>query len=1552
MFFVCFVSFVVRLSSDLFRGALLLIVDNIQNMHTRIRAVLCLTGIFILLATTANAQRQMEKLGRGVVALRMNTTNVYVGWRLLGTDPDDIGFNLYRVTGGTTNKLNAQPLTNTTDYVDTGANLALTNVYFVRPVLGGTEQLASVSFSLPSNAPVRPYLAIPLHQEAGDGTIVWGHVAVGDLDGDGEYDFVINRSDSPNQDPANTHAASTDTIKIEGYRRDGTFLWRIDLGWNIEVGNDYAPMLVYDVNGDGIAEIITPTSEGTTDGTGVTIGDTDGDGITDYRNADGRVLSGPEFVSVFSGLTGKELGRTNWIPRGNVSDWGDAYGNRVSRHLSGIAYLDGIRPSIVICRGIYALTKVQAWNFRDGAFSNVWSWSSAGNAAYEGQANQNIRMGDADGDGKDEILHGALTLDHDGTVLYCTGLGHGDFSSFSDVDPDRPGLEMWAVHENPNSSKGIELHDAATGAILWGKGTTNDTDRGLAADIDPRYKGYECYAGAGVITNGLYDCKGNLITLNKPSYCNSALWWDADLCRELMNGATDGIHVDKWVYTNNTLNSLLVTGTGGMGILGSGDVLGDWREEAFSLYNNTEIRIFTTTIPATNRLYTLMHDPVYRLSQVVQPMRNLSPPQPGFYLGHGMAKPPVPPVSDADLVWRGGLAANAWDAGVTANWFTNGLWISNFTATVFQTGKSVLFDVTGSNQVPVNLAGTLLPGAVKVQSVTDYVFGGSGSLAGTMRLIKAGPGRLTVNTTNSCTGQTTVSEGTLLVNGSLDQSPVMVESRGKAGGAGRLGQGLIVQTGGGVIPGNGTNQAGIFTVSNNMTLLGDVICSFDLSNDPSGVTNANDRINVAGNLALSGTNHIEINALNGALAPGTYTLITYSGSLSGSVTNLKVGVPYSYISVLTNPPGQIALVVTGTRLPVSLTWRGAGGGSWDVGISSNWLAGSTVERFQTLDTIRFDDTGAAIPTVTLTIMLAPASVTVDATASYTFTGSGYLSGPTGLMKTNSGTLTILTTNDYTGITTVSGGTLSVALLANGGLPGALGAGGTDPGNLVLNAGTLRYTGPTNSTDRGATLAGSVTFDAPSLTNALTVSGTLAGNGALTKTGNGTLTLSGVNSFPGGATVNAGTLMLGQTDGAGTGQITLNGGTLWLNASGVPANFGNAVNVAAASTIIVSGTGNNNQSVNGTWSGSAPLSLNIGGGGTFSFRGNIEGYSGTVAVTGIGSLRFYGSTTGSSAAAFDLGNSTAVIFTREGGTFSLGSLTGGTGTVLRGAASTANPSTFIVGGNNATAAYAGAITDGTKGGAATVAIVKTGTGIWTLTASNTYSGGTTVNGGELRVNNTTGSGTGTNAVTVNNGGTLGGTGIIRGAVTVNTGGTLAPGASAGTLTISNNLTLSSGAVLNFELGATNVSDKIVVSGALALGGTLNVTNLAGFGTNTYTLITYGGALSGTLPAIGVMPSGYTGTLNTNTSGQVKLVVQVAPKPPVFDGVTLTSSNLTLSGSGGTANGNYYVLMATNLVTPLAQWQFIATNQFDTNGNFTVTNLAYTNAPQRFYLLRLQ
>jgi autotransporter-associated beta strand protein len=318
--------------------------------------------------------------------------------------------------------------------------------------------------------------------------------------------------------------------------------------------------------------------------------------------------------------------------------------------------------------------------------------------------------------------------------------------------------------------------------------------------------------------------------------------------------------------------------------------------------------------------------------------------------------------------------------------------------------------------------------------------------------------------------------------------------------------------------------------------------------------------------------------------------------------------------------------------------------------------------------------------------------------------------------------------------------------------------------------------------------------------------------------------------------------------------------------------------------------------------------------------------------------------------FDLGNTSAMLNNRNGGlTIQLGALSGGPNTILQGASSASNPTTYVIGGRNQDTLFAGKITEVIP--ARTVLITKVGTGTFTLTGANTHTGATAVNGGTLLVNNTSGSATGTNSVTVNSGGTLGGNGFIFGPVIVNSGGALAPGSnSVGTLTLRSNLTLNAGAILNFELGAIAASDKIVINNSLVLGGTLNATSVTGFGAGTYTLITCGGALSGTLPAIGSKPSGYSCTVSTNTAGQVRLIVQTQT-PPVFGSIVITNGNAVFSGTGGPTNVPYYVLMTTNIALPAANWTRIATNQFDSSGNFNCTNAIVPGMPQTFYRLQL-
>lgn len=595
-------------------------------------SLVLLAGVVSLAFAVETDARQMENLGRGIVAIKQGDGKAYVGWRLLGTDPNDIAFNLYRVTGGQSVELNDQPIAQSTDYVDSTADLSKPTAYFVKPVVNGEEQEASASFTLPADAPTQSYISIALQTPDGYAP---NDASVEDLDGDSEYEIVLHQAGRGRD---NSQRGVTDPPILEAYDLDGTFLWRINLGRNIREGAHYTQFMVYDLDGDGRAEVACKTADGTTDGKGKVIGDAN----ADYRNAGGYVLAGPEYLTIFDGRTGAAMVTTDYIPpRGNVADWGDDYGNRVDRFLACIAYVDGERPSLVMCRGYYTRAVLVAWNFRDGKLTRVWTFDSddgtPGNRDYRGQGNHNLSVADVDGDSKDEIVYGACAIDHDGKGLYTTGLGHGDAMHLSDLDPDRPGLEVWSIHEKPSHPYGASFLDAATGKVLWGQ-KLQDPGRGVAMDIDPRYKGYECWANS---SDGLYTCKGEKISDAKPRSCNMGIWWDGDVLRELL----DGVTIDKWDYTAGTqvrlfsgedYNCARNNGSKSNPCLYA-DILGDWREELIArTRDGKELRIFTTTIPADRRLCTLMHDPIYRLSVAWQNVAYNQPTQPGFYFGDGM----------------------------------------------------------------------------------------------------------------------------------------------------------------------------------------------------------------------------------------------------------------------------------------------------------------------------------------------------------------------------------------------------------------------------------------------------------------------------------------------------------------------------------------------------------------------------------------------------------------------------------------------------------------------------------------------------------------------------------------------------------------------------------------------------------------------------------------------------------------------------------------------------------------------------------------------------
>ncbi|QES88289.1 rhamnogalacturonan lyase family protein [Rhizosphaericola mali] len=589
--------------------------------------------------------RQSENLGRGLIAMRKKSDSVFLSWRLFSYDDKNISFNIYRKTGNLNAiKINDSPLSDRTWFIDLNADFSYSNAYYVIPVLNGVEQTKSQSsiFKLLANAPIKSYLSIPLEppiSATSDITYSANDASVGDLDGDGEYEIVLKWDPSNSKD--NSQSGVTGNVFIDAYKLNGTRLWRIDLGKNIRAGAHYTQFSVFDFDGDGRAEVAFKTADGTVDGVGKVIGNAS----ADYRNANGYILDGPEYLTVFEGVTGKALDTKPFVPaRGDVSSWGDRYGNRVDRYLASVAYLDGMHPSLIEGRGYYTRLVRVAWDFQNGKLSQKWIFDSKnGHKDFEDQGNHQLMVADVDNDGKDEIFNGSSAIDHDGNPLWVNGRQHGDAMHITKFKPNDTYQKIWECYENPqtNGNYGLGLNNAQTGALIFGiPETTKDIGRALAADIDPLHEGLEMWGAKG----NLYSSDGQIISSNKPSM-NFAIWWDGDLSRELL----DDISIRKWNYLTNKEETIFSAdgcasnnGTKATPCI-SGDILGDWREEVvFRTEDSKELRIYSTTIPTSHRLYSLVNDPQYRLALAWQNTAYNQPPYVSFYLGTGMSEPPIP----------------------------------------------------------------------------------------------------------------------------------------------------------------------------------------------------------------------------------------------------------------------------------------------------------------------------------------------------------------------------------------------------------------------------------------------------------------------------------------------------------------------------------------------------------------------------------------------------------------------------------------------------------------------------------------------------------------------------------------------------------------------------------------------------------------------------------------------------------------------------------------------------------------------------------------------
>jgi len=1407
-------------------------------MNNNRLAALSLTA---LISLTALGQRLQQPVARGVVAVNRSGNTIrsassaggqgnLISWRKLAQEPEGTTYNVYRRTAGAADftKMNTTPLKRT-NYVP--SSLANNTEYAVTAITpDGQEGPMSVPFLYRTRAYPNVWFDINY-----DNNVIprndyrTKYVWPMDTDGDGEYDAVVvdrlfaGAADSDDAENQSDNTATT-THKIQAYRFSGELLWTVDMGPNVNICGGQNDMVVaWDINCDGRCEVLIKSSDGTrfwdkqneTWGRyamGSATADTDGDGVVDYRTHATRVP--PFYVSVIDGLTGEELDCSE-LKYSEVHDGSDTWGrNTRAKYMSfgyavmdghfSICYLDGIHPSLVMecldretnkTHHNYVFTWEYDWPVDGGSpTATNWhhdkTWSRNDKSPWPAEFHQ-LRVADVDGDGTDEMIQGGYSVNPKNGWFASPGIGHGDRHILSDIDPDRPGLEVYAIQQS--ALLGQLLYDARTAERIkeWYLPSVYDVGRGACMDIDASRKGYELYS---FTDDYIYDCKGEKTSYTR-SGCNiktmfEGVWWNGDLQREELSspgGSGWGTNMmitqvlNKARLAEFSQESTWAT-HGGTGTRPAfmGDIIGDWREEIILAKQNadgcTGLVGYTTNMPSDYSIYCLQQDPHYRGDCTTRGY--YQHPNTGFYLGGGMPLPPLPPVFEADLRWKGGTSVESgfstFDLAQKA---------------AYAEGKSLMFDIAGDNSNPIIVDQPLNAPVIYLMNPRghDYTFTGKGT-TGDGQLVKSLLGTATFNASLGHTGKTLISEGTLAVNGSI-AGPVELRAKGTLAGCVMLKdtitfEGALNYEGCRMDLGNGFSSEdttpGIKSAKS-MVLPGNVYLELTADVVEPGCVDCPTEavcgsLIVDGDLTFRNTNYVTVNLRSDKGAD--YVIAQCTGTLTCDPAKLQTrgleGINYDFVV----DDNKLILKVHATRAPQdNVVWTGSESGVWNYKSENFFVGGgsastATPTAFVSGDAVVFN-AQAQRTALTVPEMMVTNGVTFDS-GTFTLNGNGGISGAGGVTVNKAASVTLnMKYSDYTGPTVVNGGTLTVPNFYDGGQASALGAATAARGNLQLNGGTLVLSKDNMGTDRQIVLTDTATIRIAQANSALSLKGQVSGTGFLVKDGPGQLnfTYGGANTFA-GLIVRRGIVAQGawnSTFGRSGSPMVLAGGEVHqidVNSTSTVPNFNHVVTVEEGTNNRI--LGSSRGSINGSVKGKGNLTVE-----TRYVRCdvglNFSNYEGTLTAKG-GQFRLMSGVTDMSKAVLKVEAGTNIAH-YNGGSGNQATATLRIGTLQATAADAVlegTGSTYMIGYRNEDSQYRGLFK--------AKSITKEGTGRLTLTATG-HTSPITVNGGTLELTNSTSTAMTTGLITVRKGGTITGSATVQ------------------------NLTLQQGAITRCQLGAS-------------------------------------------------------------------------------------------------------------------------------------------------------